>query len=50
MRCRLNDEELVAVFIGAEGLINRRPLTYQSSHSADDVPLTSNYFLYGQLG
>jgi len=46
----INDEELVTVFIGAEGLINSRPLTYQSSHPADDVPLTPNHFLYGQLG
>ena len=37
-------------FVGAEGLINYRPLAYQSSHPADEVPLTPNYFLYGQLG
>ena len=46
----INDEELVTAFVGVEGLINSRPLTYQSSHSADDDPLTSNHFLYGQLG
>ena len=46
----INDEELVTAFVGAEGLINSRPLTYQSSHPADDVPLTPNHFLYGQLG
>ena len=26
----INEEELVTVFVGAEGLINSRPLTYQS--------------------
>ena len=46
----INDEELVTAFVGAEGFINSRPLTYQSSHPADDVPLTPNHFLYGQLG
>ena len=46
----INDEELMTAFVGAEGLINSRPLTYQSSHPADDVPLTPNHFLYGQLG
>ena len=45
----INDKELVTAFVGAEGLINSRPLTYQSSHPAD-VPLTPNHFLYGQLG
>ena len=37
-------------YVGAESLINSRPLTYQSSHPADDVPLTPNHFLYWQLG
>ena len=46
----INDEELMTAFVGAEGLINSRSLTYQSSHPADDVPLTPNHFLYGQLG
>ena len=46
----INDEELVTISVGAEGLINSRPLTYQSSHPADDVPLTPNHFLYEQLG
>ena len=45
----INGEELLTAFVGAEGLINSRPLTYQSSHPAD-VPLTPNHFLYGQLG
>ena len=46
----INDEELVTIFVGAAGLINSRPLTYQSSHPADDVPLTPNHFLCGQFG
>ena len=46
----INDKELVTAFVGDEILINSRPLTYQSSHPADDVPLTPNHFLYGQLG
>ena len=33
-------------YVGAESLINSRPLTYQSSHPADDVPLTPYHFLY----
>ena len=46
----INDEELVTAFVSAEGLINSRPLTHQSSHPADNIPLTPNYFLYRQLG
>ena len=49
-KAHINDEELVTAFVGAEDLINSRPLIYQSSHPADDVPLTLNHFLYGQLG
>ena len=36
--------------IGAEGLINSRPLTYQSTDPTDDVPLTPNHFLHRQIG
>ena len=46
----INDEELMTAVIGAEGLINSRPLTYQSANPADDVPLTPNLFLHGQVG
>ena len=46
----INDEELMTAIIGAEGLINSRPLTYQSANPADDVPLTPNHFLHGQIG
>ena len=46
----INDEELASAIIGAEGLINSRPLTYQSANHADILPLTPNHFLHGQLG
>ena len=46
----INDEELTTAMIGAEGLINSRPLTYQSANAADDVPLTPNHFIHGQVG
>ena len=46
----VTDEELITVFTGAESLLNSRPLTYQSSDPRDDVPLTPNHFLHGQMG
>ncbi|XP_012565594.1 uncharacterized protein LOC105849708 [Hydra vulgaris] len=46
----ITDEELITAFPGAEGLINSRPLTYQSSDPKDCTPLTPNHFLFGQLG
>ncbi|XP_074653605.1 uncharacterized protein LOC141907761 [Tubulanus polymorphus] len=46
----VNDEELLSAFTGAEALINSRPLTYQSANPDDDVPLTPNHFLFGQMG
>jgi len=46
----ITDEELVSAVVGAEGLINSRPLTYQSANPTDTVPLTPNHFLHGQLG
>ena len=46
----VNDEELMSAFIGAEGLINSRPLTVQSTDPRDSVPLTPNHFLLGQCG
>ena len=45
----VNDEELMIAFTGAEALINSRPLTYQSANPRDDVPLTPNHFLHGQI-
>ena len=46
----VNDEELMTAFAGAEALINSRPLTYQSANPEDNVPLTPNHFLQGQIG
>ena len=46
----VNDEELFTVFAGVESLLNSRPLTYQSTDRRDDVPLTPNHFLHGQMG
>ena len=46
----INNEELMTAIVGAEGLINSRPLTYPSANHADDVPLTPNHFLHGQIG
>ena len=46
----VNDEELITAIIGAEALLNSRPLTYQSANPADDTPLTPNHFLHGQIG
>ncbi|XP_067685504.1 uncharacterized protein [Haliotis asinina] len=46
----LSDEELMTAFIGAEELLNSRPLTYQSSHPDDNIPLTPSHFLHGMLG
>ncbi|XP_067649100.1 uncharacterized protein [Haliotis asinina] len=46
----VTDEELMTAFTGVEALLNSRPLTYQSAHVQDNVPLTPNHFLHGQLG
>lgn len=46
----VTDEELMTAFAGAEALINSRPLTYQSANPNDDVLLTPNHFLHGQVG
>jgi len=46
----ITDEELMSAIVGAEGLINSRPLTYQSSNATDIMPLTPNHFLHGQIG
>ena len=37
----INDEKLTTAMIGAEGLINSRPLTYQSANPADAVSKNS---------
>ena len=46
----VKDEELMTAFCGAEALINSRPLIYQSANVKDNVPLTPNHFLHGQMG
>lgn len=46
----ITDEELLSAVVGAEGLMNSRPLTYQSTNPSDLTPLTPNHFLHGQLG
>lgn len=46
----ITDEELLSAVVSAEGLINSRPLTYQSANPSDLVPLTPNHFLHGQVG
>lgn len=46
----VTDEELLSAIVGAEGLVNSRPLTYQSANAADILPLTPNHFLFGQMG
>ena len=43
-------EELMIAFTGAEALLNSRSLTYQSANPNDDVLLTLNYILHGQIG
>ena len=40
----------MTAIILAEGLITSQPLTYQSTDPADDVPLTPNNLLHGQIG
>ena len=46
----ITDEELLSAIVGAEGLINSRPLTYQSANHTDVLPLTPNHFPHGQVG
>ena len=46
----IRDEELITAFTAAEGLLNSRPLTYQSSDPKDITALTPNHFLHGQIG
>ena len=44
----INDEELMSAFSGAEEIVNSRPITYQTSDAADELPLTPNNFLHGR--
>lgn len=45
----ITDEELLSAFVGAECLMNSRPLTYQSASPDDEEVLTPNHFLFGQI-
>ena len=46
----VTDEELLSAVVGAEGLINSRPLTYQSVKPQDPVPLTPTTFCWAVRG
>ena len=46
----VNDEELETIFISVESLLNSRPLTTVSENPNDDLVLTQNHFLIGQMG
>ena len=46
----LTDEELMTAIVEAEGLMNSRPITYQTSNADDPEPLTPNHFLFSQCG
>lgn len=46
----VNDEELHSAFVGAEGILNSRPLTYMSASGKDPTPLTPSHFLIGSWG
>ena len=51
----INNEDLITVFAEVEGLLNLRPLTYQSADvrgisKLHKVLLTPNHFLLGQMG
>ena len=45
----VTDEELQSVFVGVEGLLNSRPITYQSANADDLLPLTPNHFIFGRI-
>jgi len=45
----ITDEVLMSAIIGAEDLVNSRPLTYQSANPGDNVDLTPIHFLHGQI-
>ena len=46
----VTDKELITACAAVESLLNSRPLTYQSADPHDEVPLTPNHFLHGQMG
>ena len=44
------DEELITTCAGVESLLHSRPISYQSADLHNEVPLTMNNFLHGQMG
>ena len=46
----VTEEELETIFIGVESLLNSRPLTTISDDPNDELVLTQNHFLIGQMG
>ena len=44
------NEELLTAVVEVEGILNSRPLTYCSSDPDDELVLTQNHFLFGQMG
>ena len=46
----VTDDELNTVMASVEGLLNNRPLGYQSADASDPTPLTPNHFLQGMAG
>ena len=46
----VDDEELQTIFTGVESLLNSRPLTTISDDPNDELVLTPNHFLLGQMG
>lgn len=43
----VTDEELHTAVVGAEGLLNSRPIIFVSSDANDPTPLTPNHFIVG---
>ena len=46
----ITHDKLLNAVVGADGLINFRPLTHQTDDPTDLIPLTPNSFLHCQLG
>ena len=47
---RTTDEELLTALVEVEGIFDSRLLSYCSSDPNDENVLTTNHFLYGQMG
>ena len=46
----ITDEDLKTASSGVESLLNSRPLTFQTADPSDNIPLTPNHFIHGQMG